>query len=374
MGVGIPLHSISEEYAEEDIIIEDLVSLPQPASQLISTPVSQNRRPVIKTYSEGQPKVVIYNNHKVDQSPVQAPNISTQPVLRVAGTPITKAPTVELRQSRQEAELMTEQKIVEKLESSRLRDEQERLNKLFPLGVTKTVVADGVAMTPADISTRVQVPSSVHSYEHKDNLYFGLHVGQAGNVLQQVDNLEAYGSFGVSAGAYSQGGIIVEGSFAFTSHGIAPNYQNQFDQDYSTDIQQWSGMLALKYSPFSIRLKPYFGVVVAYNQWIYKNQYSFGYSVDCKTLRSSPYCPGLNYNSHSIDLGVTVGADVHLNRKLSIGLSIIMNAYNIYHNNTTRVPYAVSTHNQKDSYSTYQYFKMEETNWIIASINAKLYF
>ena len=377
VGIGIPLHSISEEYIEEDIIIEDLVSSPQPASQ---------PTPVIKTYSEGQPKVVIYNNHKVDQSSAQAPNISTQPVLRVTGTPIIKAPTAELRQSRQEAELITEQRIVEKLESSRLRDEQERLNKLFPTGAAKTVVAGGAAITPVDISAQAQALSSIPN-ARTDNLYLGFHAGQASNFFQQVDNLESYGSFGVSAGSYFQSGIIIEGSFAFTSHAIAPtqtvffrdvNYQNHFDNSYSTDIQQWSGMLALKYSPFSSRLKPYLGVVAAYNQWIYRDQYSFDYS--CEVLRT-PYCPGFDYNSHSVDLGVTVGADVHLNKKLSVGLSIVMNVYNIYHNNTTRDPYAALqeeynrwSHYQGDRVPIYQHFKMEETNWIIASINAKLYF
>ena len=372
-GIGIPLHAISEEYVEEDIIIEDLVSVPQ------STPV-------IKTYSKGQPKVVIYNNHKVDQSSTQAPNISTQPVLRVAGTPITKAPTAELRQSRQEAELMTEQRIVEKLESSRLRDEQERLNKLFPSGAAKTVVADGAAIAPVDISASASAVSSVPN-AYKDNLYLSFHAGQAGNVFQQVDNLESYGSFGVSAGSYFQSGIIMEGSFAFTSHSIAPtqtvffrdvNYRNHFDNDYSTDIQQWSGMLALKYSPFSSRLKPYLGLVAAYNQWIYRDQYSFDFN--CEVLRT-PYCPGLDYNSHSVDLGVTVGADVHLNQKLSVGLSVIMSVYNIYHNNTTRDPYATLqqeynrwSHYHGNTVPIYQHFKMEETNWIIASINAKLYF
>ena len=374
-GIGIPLHSIAEEYAEEDIIIEDIQS-PQPASQ---------PNPIIKTHSEGQPKVVIYNNHKVDQSSAQSPNISTQPVLRVTGTPITKAPTAELRQSRQEAELMTEQRIVEKLESSRLRDEQERLNKLFPSEAGKTVVVGGTAIAPVDISAQVQASSSPN--DHKDNLYLGFHIGQAGNVFQQVDNLESYGSFGVSAGSYFQSGIIIEGSFAFTSHAITPtqtvffrdiNYQNHFDNAYSTDVQQWSGMLAFKYSPFSSRLKPYLGMVAAYNQWIYRDQYSFDYS--CEVLRT-PYCPGLDYNSHSVDLGVTVGADVHLNKKLSIGLSVIMNVYNIYHSNTTRDPYAALqeeynrwSHYHGSRVPIYQHFKMEETNWIIASINAKLYF
>ena len=129
IGIGIPLHSLAEEYVDEDIIIEDLIVAPQ--SQ---TPV--------KSYSKEQPRVVIYNNHRVDQSSAQAPNISTQPVVRVTGIPITKAPTVELRQSRQEAELLTEQKIVEKLESSRLRTSrsvsiiyflQKQLRQLSPV-------------------------------------------------------------------------------------------------------------------------------------------------------------------------------------------------------------------------------------------------
>ena len=366
IGIGIPLHSLSEEYVDEDIIIEDLIVAPQ--SQ---TPV--------KSYSE--PKVVIYNNHKVDQSSTQAPNVSTQPVVRVTGVPITKAPTVELRQSRQEAELLTEQKIVEKLESSRLRDEQERLNKLFPSGTAKTVVANGTAMTLVDISAQVQAPS-VAQDAHKENLYLGFHGGQAGNILQQVENLESYGSFGISAGSHFQSGIILESSLFFTAHTFDPrlrgaNHRNHFDEGYYTDVDQWSGMLAVKYTPFSSRLKPYLGVVIAYNQWVYRDQYSFD-DYDCEMLLT-PYCPSLGFNSHSVDLGLNIGADMKLNNKLSIGLSILMNVYNIYHNNTTRDPYAAHRREynrqaQRFGDYPYEHFKMEETNWIIASINAKLYF
>ncbi len=373
LGIGIPLHSIAEEYVEEDIIIEELA----PASQ---TPAPQNQTRV-KSYSEIQPKVVIYNNHKVDQSSAQAPNISTQPVVRVTGVPITKAPTVELRQSRQEAELMTEQKIVEKLESSRLRDEQERLNKLFPLESAKTVVVNGTAITPVDISAQVQAPSVVQD-THRENLYFGFHGGQFGTILKYVENLKSYGSFGVSAGSHFQSGIILESSLLFTTHTIVPrkrdaNYRNHADEGYYTDVDQWSGMLAVKYTPFSSRLKPYLGVVIAYNQWIYRDQYSFDYD-DCEILRT-PYCPSRGFNSHSVDVGLNIGADMKLNNKLSIGLSILMNVYNIYHNNTTTDPYAAHRreyNRQAQRFGDYPYkhFKMEEMTWIIASINAKLYF
>ena len=377
VGIGIPLHSLSEEYVEEDIIVEELVSEPQSASQ--------NPTPVVKTYSKGQPKVVIYNNHKVDQTSAQAPNISTQPVVRVTGTPITKVPAVELRQSRQEAELMTEQKIVEKLESSRLRDEQERLNKLFPSESAKTVVANGAAIAPVDISAQAQAPSIVHN--NRDSLYLGFHGGQAFNVVQQVENLESYGSFGVSAGSELPGGIILEGSFFFTAHALDPtkpvffrdvNYQNHFDKSYFTDVDQWSGVLAIKYSPFSTRLRPYVGVAIAYNNWVYNDHYSFDYR--CEVLRT-PYCPSIGYSSDSVDLGVNIGVDIKLNKKLSIGGSVLINAYNIYHNNDTIDPYAAQQreYNRRASYHgvdhlLYEHFKMEETNWIIASINAKLYF
>ena len=120
-------------------------------------------------------------------------------------------------------------------------------------------------MTSVNISAQVQTPSVVQD-AHKENLYLGFHGGQSGNILQQVENLESYGSYGVSAGSHFQSGIILESSLFFTPHIINPrhpvnfrdtNHQNHLDKDYYTNVDQWTGTLAVKYTPFSSRLKPY---------------------------------------------------------------------------------------------------------------------
>ena len=369
LGISIPLHAISEEYyIDEEDIIEESIS-PVPAKQKGQT-------------AEQQPKVIIYNNHQLDQSSAR-PNMSTQPVVRVTGVPITKAPTAELRKSRQEAELLTEQKIVEKLESSRLRDEQERLKKLFPSSPNKTVVAE----SGSDLTVNAQVPNLLKE-EADNNVFLGFHLGQSGNVLRQVDNLESYGSFGVSAGANSSSGLTVEGSLFFTPHAVSPegftafrdqNLVYYYDEEYYTNISQWSGMLSVKYIPFSsLKLKPYIGIMAIYNIWQYTDYYGFEYN-NCRFL-NTPYCPDNGYKSHSVDAGLNLGLDVYLNKKLSIGAGLLINIYNIYHNNNTITPYSqyerafFDRHNPYSSYNEYQPVKMEETNWIIASINAKLYF
>ncbi|MEK6554975.1 MAG: outer membrane beta-barrel protein, partial [Bdellovibrionota bacterium] len=77
---------------------------------------------------------------KAENGPVQARSevviitpVQTieQPTTVVSASPLAPSEADELRKARERAEIETEQKIVEKLERSRLQDEQKRLNRLF---------------------------------------------------------------------------------------------------------------------------------------------------------------------------------------------------------------------------------------------------
>ena len=318
-----------------------------------------------KAISEAEPQVVILNNQQVDQQAIhdQQAKVSNQPVVRVMGTPISPSYSAELRKSRLDAETLTEQKIVEKLESSRLRDEQERLNKLFARTRSKTVVAGQAGLYAQ------AVPSVQH--EEAVDIYAGFHGGQSSNLTSTMQNIHSYGSFGLSLGAIYETGVILEGALFYSNHADEDtnSYYLNNDQVYAfTNIHQLSAFLSVKYTPLATsRFKPYVGASMSYNHWIRANDY----------YNNNILCHGTECDkSNSIDLGANVGMDFQLSRKISIGFNMMINVYNIYNN-------YLESNSSNYSYGYYYYDNniyhnietpMEETNWLIASINAKLYF
>ena len=334
--------------------------------------------------AKASPKVVIMNNQQVDQQSMHDQNaqVSSQPVVRVVGAPISTTYASDLKKSRQEAEIQTEQKIVEQLESSRLRDEQERLKKLFgEKSAQKTVVAhpsqtiaveDGKAVDNSEVYAELVSPAQD---EDEDSVYIGLQIGQSSNLTRAIENVGSRGSFGLSFGASDDSGLILESSFLYSKHELSQTsdiYENNTDNYNkfdSTDVYQLSGMLSLKYTPSSNRFKPYVGATVSYNYWVYSDNINSHNACDGLTLER---CDN-QAKADSIDLGANIGADFQLNKRISIGFNMFVNILNIYNNRLKE--------NNSYDYTEYEYdsirhenIKVEETNWIIASINAKLYF
>ena len=342
------------------------------------TPVIEEQ--ATKALVESEPRVVILNNQnqQTDQKSAhdQKAQVSNQPTVRVMGTPISVSYAAELKKSREEAELQTEQKIVEKLESSRLRDEQERLNKLFGVGQAKPIAVTHSATTVVKrqdqgaISAQVHLPADTGLYNEK--VYAGVNAGQSSN-FTNLDNVTSYGSFGATMGVISQAGLILESSFLYSQHQLdtSNKYNNNYDEDNFMNLYQLTGLLSLKYTPSSSRFRPYVGAFIAYNYWMYEANRAYDYSLYCSY--SSTKCGKGYTTTDSVDFGPVVGMDFQLSRKVSIGFNMIINAINLYNNRADTVDTEYTVY---DSYH-YTYnksFKMEETNWLIASLNAKLYF
>ncbi|MDE0119032.1 MAG: hypothetical protein OXM55_03375 [Bdellovibrionales bacterium] len=345
-----------------------------------------------KSSSKAEPQVLILNNQnqEVGQKATHSTetSVSHQPVVRVLGTPISTSYAFELKKSRQEAEMQTEQKIVEKLESSRLRDEQERLKKLFNTGITtaqvspqKTVVVeDGHIVDGNEVYAEVVTPLQDKS---EDSIYVGIHGGQSSNLTRSLKNVNSYGSFGVSFGSYDESGLILESSFFYSKHKLDKGYENlyknninNYRESYLTDVHQMSGVLSLKYTPFSRRFKPYAGVAISYNYWIYSADVNSAYT--CRGI-SFKYCSN-QVKADSVDLGANFGVDFQMNKRVSIGFNMFLNVLNLYNNRSNNrkydYDYKYDYSYYDNRYDTYNFnpIKLEETNWIIASINAKLYF
>ena len=314
--------------------------------------------------SSDKPSVVILNNQKSNQNSNQVTKTNSQPTVQVLGQPVSETYAVELKKSRYEAELQTEQKIVERLESSRLRDEQERLNKMFgntsPLASTATV-----APVVSTTSNQVSVPSAPESAK---KAYVGFHGGQASN-FTSLENVNSYGSLGISFGTFAQSGLMVKSDFFYSKHRIDNMYSIYSNYGYDeyrdkTMSHQLSGSLTLGYTPSFGRFRPYAGASIAYNHWIHS-----AYTDDSQCKRVSLRDCKNQVKTDTVNLGLTTGVDFQLSQRLSIGFNMLVNVYNIYNNLSDRIA-DYDDYSRNDENPVY----IEETNWLIASINAKLYF
>lgn len=324
----------------------------------------------ISSVSTIDPKIVILNNQnqKVDQGT----NISNQPLVRVTGEPSYNRYSSKLRQSRLDAERKTENRIIVKLESARLMDEQKRLNKFFGTkkAIQTVVVAKNqeIIAAPLVVSSNEIVSSSIIEDSETDKVYIGIHGGQPSNLTKlQAGNINYHSSVGVSLGATDNSGLILESSLFYSEHTINDvntlYNTNNYNLD-GTEVEQLSGSLALKFTPAFGRFKPYAGVAISYNYWLEEDITSNGcYSIN--------YCQQNTSTFDSVDLGGNVGVDFLLSYKVSLGFNMLVNLLNLHNNRPDNNNLVAHNNNNLPYVST---VKFENTKWLIASVNAKFYF
>lgn len=359
MPAGI-IGASSSDFVDEDVIEEEVVVQPPPKKS-----------------------VIILNNQQVEQK-VQGNTLSQQPAVRVEGQAITRSRATELMQSRKDAEIQTEQKIVERLERSRLRDEQERLSRILNEGTEKTVVP---RQETGDYRPQKPQPTLWQEEEDEDPVFVGFHFGFASNLGNRIEG--SYGSYGASVGAADETGLAMEAGVFYSLHEVSRGEVSGFGYWYNshlgqyrspfTDVDQLTGSVALKFTPFGTRLKPYMAVVGLFSLWMYDN------SGD--DFLDYSFCPvGVGYGgrqcgrgqtTHSLDVGVQAGLDIKLSARVSVGLQLLVNVWNFYNNNDALFRNYYWTNNTYDySYrsSAVQDTTLERTRWMIATANIKVYF
>lgn len=248
------------------------------------------------------------------------------------------------------------------------------------------------------------IPLSVLSMESK--FYLGAHAGQSFNLTRHLQDGDAHskGSFGLSGGYYDKNSnLAVEISGFYTPHTLtqrflgyasdfySPQYVDRgygYDGEFgiNTRIDQLSWILSVKCVASSSQLfKPYFGIMVDYNMWMYSYQ-NRSYN-SCQFNPGDFYCRDQGSTSHSINMGLNVGIDSQLNESLSIGFSMLLSLLPIYNSNDVNLSYSAFMaqqhrgfgNNFRQSYygqdygDQYSYFTIEQTNWLIISVNLKWY-
>lgn len=291
--------------------------------------------------------------------------VQTQPTTVVEATPLTESRAEKIRKARQDAEVQTEQKIVEKLEVSRMEDEKRRANVLFGDKFQQMQEGNGQnvqqvqvqAVQPAPVQPVYVAPAPVPVQEVKEDTrgivreeiraamesekevapevnesrYFGALVGIGD--YPDVRNVKGNYALGAQFGT-KYDGFIVEGSFIYSNYrvqtgvtstpysgsgygygyGYGYNQYNNYGaygMPAEVDVNQYTGALAAKYEFFGGFVRPNVGGVLAYSyrdfSWANDGYYN---SVNSAAKASS----------HAVDLGVVAGADLAFTPKFALGL------------------------------------------------------
>lgn len=280
-------------------------------------------------------------------------SVQKQPIVVIEDTPLVDSRAERLRKSRQEAELQTEQTIVEKLEQSRLEDEKRRADALFgnklesqvapeavvapvqvaPINpipvvvvpqttpqVTEVVapvaaVPEEPTLTKDDIRGEVkaaiaELKTQEAPKEQKEESYFSgtLGLGEYPDAINVRGNYSA----GFAVGKVIDEKLVFEGSFLYGNYDIEQifgGFYDQFTGEYYpriTEMDQYNLAMNVKYQVFRGRLTPVVGAAVGYT---YRSYTDTQFAVTDE-----------NFTSHALDAGLIAGADLKLTNSFSIGM------------------------------------------------------
>jgi hypothetical protein len=392
-GVGYTQGAALE--SEVDSELEQLYTTNRPARKAVVVQESQqlqgNATQPIYILNQATPSAAATATS--GQTQLQTQQIHKQPTTFVEASPLVESRADQMRKSRVDAEGQTETKIVEKLEQSRLEDEKRRADVLFGDRFDKLNKKDedkreerhedhqqvAPPVQPAPVPVQVIMPPPV---EQKDVLtreavreeiqsalkveedvpmtpvetkYFTALIGMPDH--PDSTNIRGNYSLGAAFGTKYDDTYAVEGTFVFSNFTMNPVYQSGFLAP-DMDVNQYSGSIGMKYFMFSGMVKPFVGGLGQYTyrtfQWANPNYGSY-YSNTNNNETST--------NSHAVDLGVNVGADVVFNPKFTVGFD-----YRYFFNLSSR---------RNQSAFAYQPFygtAVEQANSTLVSVSAKVQF
>jgi hypothetical protein len=303
----------------------------------------------------------------INTASAQQPSTASQPVTTVEAAPATESHAEALRRQRQQAEMNTEQKIVEKLEDERLQEENARAERLFgskkeqqqqaapvvapvvapaptpaPAPVVTTPAPAPTAAAPAPVPAQPQqvtiekveiiqppapIPTPVEKSEpaaettkaeadkiEDEAIPAKFYVGALlGNLSYGSDNVKSNYGLGVDVGT------ILQNHWAL---GLSYLYSNSNINDYWYPYQLFHTMnqsdltAYVKYYILSDRLKPYVGGSVSWVNRQYTDQYlnyNGGYTAAGTT------------STNAIDAGLLGGVDFAITPKFMLGLGAAYN-------------------------------------------------
>ncbi len=342
-----------------------------------------------------QPIYILNQATPTSTATAQSAQVQKQPVAVIESTPLVESKAEMMRKSRQDAEVQTEQKIVEKLEASRLDDEKRRADVLFGnkfdqlQGASTQIKAENSNVTVSQGQVQAQTPVVVQAapvvtpVEPKENIrdvvreelaasknslkleevapaptevrYFSGIVGIGD--YPDVKNVRGNYSFGAAFGT-KYDSLLVEGSFLYSNYTVEKldcNCVSFFPT--LVDTNQYQAAVSAKYQLLDGMVRPVLGGLIAYSYRKYN-------------WNSLPnYAPYNNYgtssDSHAIDLGVTAGVDLELSKKFALGFE-----YRYMFNLSSRVDNQSIIAASQNQYGT----PLEKLSYYTMAIAAKVNF
>ena len=250
----------------------------------------------------------------------------------------------QIRKAREEAEVATESVILERIESQRLRDEKRRIELLKGSSVSsKAVVKPSPSLESSALS------QGLWRFGEKAFMFLGI-----GTV--QYPGVKNISSVGVPAlflgfGGYASGNVIVDFVLFQSQHFIEVG---KATHPLEGVYQPGAGM-ALRYSPFEGRVKPYIGA-----SGIYKMSRWFRANRDGTRIGKHFINVGQKTWFQAFDSGVATGVDVALGNRVGVNVDLRYH-WNIY----TEV---------NKSGNLYAEQPLDERDSLAFSINLRFYF
>jgi hypothetical protein len=282
-----------------------------------------------------------------------------QPTTIIEASPLTESRADRIRKARQDVEVQTEQKIVEKLELSRIEDERRRGEVLFgdrfnqlnaqqqqtlaPAPAPIVVMAPPppapapapVAVAPAPVqevaapapsredkldkeAVRAEISAALADLKEKeekpkDKMYMSGLLGTSD--YPDAKNLKGQYAAGFSIGKTFANQMQIEGSFIYSSYQVEQmcGYYNPcggyvYGQYYPTITQmdQYQGSVVGKYQMFTGMFRPVLGAAMAYTYRSFTDTQFARYNSDA--------------TSKALDVGFVTGADLVVSDSFTLGI------------------------------------------------------
>jgi hypothetical protein len=302
----------------------------QATAQTVSPTVSKSsgREVVESSQNLAAPGQVNQSAPGTVSQPTQVVNVQSSapvstPVTVVEDSPLRESRADGIRRQRMEIETETEQKIVEKLESERIRAERERSEKLSKaldgkMEESERPVVQAAPIQPQVVYVREPAPvveattKAVPEKETSKNRFQISGMGGIGD-YPSLSNVKGIYSAGVTAGMQFDDHFIVEGGWLFSSFDVQPidpynPYANSAYYPVIKSMDQSNFFGGVKYLLLDGKVRPNFGGLLGYTRRVYKDrQY---------------YYPGPEITSNAFDAGLSSGLDVNLSDNFSIGMDL----------------------------------------------------
>jgi opacity protein-like surface antigen len=318
---------------------------------------------------------------------------TAQPTTVVEAAPVQESKADLMRKARQSEEVKTEQKIVEKLEESRLKEEQQRAERLFGNKLDtpaetqhveqQQVVAPVVVEAPkeekkeekpqvtiekveiiqpapikeekleAPLDAKLAMKEDVKKDEEQatDRFFVGA-ILAAPNY--NTSNVKTNYGLGASVGINLATNWSIEASFLYSNHSV----DTYWTPGLFKDLDQYDVSASAKYYILSGKLKPYLGGSVTYIKRVYNDRI---YNWNGGSMAAG----WGSQETDAVDAGLLGGVDFEISKNILIGAGLEYN-FNVMNKNDFRTMYS--------QYGLPDTRPLEEIDYYTVKVGAKFLF